>query len=106
MSYKKLVYVHTLCTYTSMNTISSTTARQNIAQTLATVLNNREPIRIVNKRLGSVVIMPEDEFNSWQETIYLLKSPANAKRLLDGIEALNRRQNTITKTTEELEKLS
>lgn len=89
-----------------MNTISSTTARQNIAQTLATVLNNREPIRIVNKRLGSVVIMPEDEFNSWQETIYLLKSPANAKRLLDGIEALNRRQNTITKTTEELEKLS
>ncbi|GLU91894.1 antitoxin YefM [Akkermansia muciniphila] len=90
--------------YTSfMNTISSTAARQSISKTLAAVLNDREPVRIVNKRLGAVIIMPEDEFNSWQETIYLLKCPANARRLLDGVEALNRRQGTVTKTVEELE---
>lgn len=86
-----------------MNTISSTAARQSISKTLAAVLNDREPVRIVNKRLGAVIVMPEDEFNSWQETIHLLKSPANARRLLDGMEALNARQGTITKTVEELE---
>ncbi len=47
--------------------------------------------------------MPEDEFNSWQETIYLLKCPANARRLLDGMDVRNRRQGTVTKSVEELE---
>ena len=86
-----------------VNTISSTAARHSISRTLAAVLNDREPVRIVNKRLGVVIIMPEDEFNSWQETIYLLKCPANARRLLDGMDVLNRRQGTVTKSVEELE---
>ena len=86
-----------------VNTISSTAARQSISRTLAAVLNDREPVRIVNKRLGAVIIMPEDEFNSCQETIYLLKCPANARRLLDGMDVLNRRQGTVTKSVEELE---
>ena len=36
-----------------VNTISSTAARQSISRTLAAVLNDREPVRIVNKRLGA-----------------------------------------------------
>ncbi len=86
-----------------MNTISCTAVRQSISQTIATVLNDRLPVRVTNKRLGNVVIMPEDDFNSWQETVYLLKSPANARRLLAGIDALDRREGTVTLNMEELE---
>ncbi len=89
-----------------MNTISCTAARQSISKTISTVLNDRLPVRVTNKRLGSVIIMPEDDFNSWQETVYLLKSPANARRLLDGIDALNRREGTVSKSMEELEAIA
>ncbi len=89
-----------------MNTISCTAARQSISKTISTVLNDRLPVRVTNKRLGSVIIMPEDDFNSWQETVYLLKSPANALRLMEGVEALNSREGTITKSMDELEAIA
>ncbi len=89
-----------------MNTISCTAARQSISKTISTVLNDRLPVRVTNKRLGSVIIMPEDDFNSWQETVYLLKSPANARRLMEGVEALNSREGTITKSMDELEAIA
>ncbi len=88
-----------------MKTISSTAARQTISQTIATVLNDRMPIRVTNKRLGSVIIMPEEDFDSWQETVYLLKSPANARNLTESIEALDKREGVVTKSMEELEAL-
>ncbi len=89
-----------------MNTISCTAARQSISKTISSVLSDRLPVRVTNKRLGSVIIMPEDDFNSWQETVYLLKSPANARRLLDGIDALDRREGTVSKSMEELEAIA
>ncbi len=89
-----------------MNTISCTAARQSISKTISTVLNDRLPVRVTNKRMGSVIIMPEDDFNSWQETVYLLKSPANALRLMEGVEALNSREGTITKSMDELEAIA
>jgi antitoxin YefM len=36
---------------------------------------------------GSTVLVSEEEFEGWKETIYLLQSAANAKDLLDGIKA-------------------
>jgi antitoxin YefM len=36
---------------------------------------------------GSAVLISEEEFEGWKETIYLLQSAANAKDLLDGIRA-------------------
>ena len=89
-----------------MNTISCTAARQSISHTISTVLNDRVPVRVTNKRLGSVIIMPEDDFNSWQETVYLLKSPANARRLMEGIEALNEHEGTVSRSMEELEAIA
>ena len=32
-----------------------------------------------------VVVMSESEFNAWKETIYLMSTPNNAKRLLESI---------------------
>jgi antitoxin YefM len=36
---------------------------------------------------GSVVMMSEDEFEGWKETIYLLQSTANAEDLMKAIKA-------------------
>ena len=43
-----------------------------------------EPLRI-DREAGSVVMIAEDEFEGWKETIRLLSSPANASRLLSAL---------------------
>jgi antitoxin YefM len=43
-----------------------------------------EPLRI-DREAGSVVMIAEDEFKGWRETIHLLGSPANASRLLSAL---------------------
>lgn len=43
---------------------------------------------VVTSKHGNVLIMPEDEFSAWQETIYLLRSPANAQALTESIAEL------------------
>ncbi|KIF96468.1 antitoxin YefM [Enterobacter cloacae] len=46
------------------------------------------PVLIVNQNGVSCVLMSLDEYNSLEETAYLMRSPANAKRLLSSIESL------------------
>lgn len=87
---KSLVNVQTYMYNNLMNTLTFTEAREKFTKTISTVIDDRVPVRVTNKRRGSVIIMPEAEFNSWQETIYLLKSPANAARLMEGIDALGK----------------
>jgi antitoxin YefM len=43
-----------------------------------------EPLRI-DREAGSVVMISEDEFEGWNETIHLLGSPTNASRLLSAL---------------------
>jgi len=48
------------------------------------------PVVITKNRDQSVVMLSLAEYESLQETAYLLRSPANAKRLLAAIESLKR----------------
>jgi antitoxin YefM len=41
----------------------------------------------IDRDAGSVVMISEDEFEGWKETIYLLQSAANAEDLLKAIKA-------------------
>jgi antitoxin YefM len=50
------------------------------------VNDDRAAIEITSKR-GNAVPMSADEYAAWQETAYLFRSPANARRLLDAGEA-------------------
>jgi antitoxin YefM len=50
--------------------------------------------------------MSADDFDSWQETIYLLRSPANARRLMEAVSRDKSRQRAVVKTTEELDALA
>ena len=44
---------------------------------------------ITRKREDAVVMMSLDDYESLQETSYLLRSPKNAQRLLEAIKELN-----------------
>jgi antitoxin YefM len=44
-----------------------------------------EPTIVVTENGGQVVFLSLDEYNSWQETLYLLASPANADHLRQSI---------------------
>jgi antitoxin YefM len=73
-----------------MKSITYTEARENLANTINRVCEDNAPVIITCKRDQSVVMLSLSEYESLQETAYLLHSPANAKRLLKSIESLER----------------
>jgi antitoxin YefM len=62
-----------------MDTISYTSARQNLAKTMERVCANHEAIIITRSNEQSVVMMSLKDFNALEETAYLLRNPKNAK---------------------------
>ena len=73
-----------------MKSITYTAARENLASTINRVCEDQAPIVITRNRDQAVVMLSLAEYESLQETAYLLRSPANAKRLLESIESLER----------------
>lgn len=71
-----------------MDAITYTTARANLASTMDRVCNDHEALIITRNGEQSVVMLSLEDFKSLEETAYLLRSPANAKRLLAAVEAL------------------
>ena len=69
-----------------MNAITYTAARENLASTMDQVCLDRDPVIITRKREQAVVMISLEDYESLQETAYLLRSPANAKRLLESID--------------------
>ncbi len=70
-----------------MISVSYTEARDRLASVWDEAISSREPIVISRRGKESVVLVARDEWEGLQETAHLLRSPANARRLL---EALNR----------------
>lgn len=68
-----------------MYAISYSQARQNLAETMNNVTNDCAPVMITRQGAEPVVMMSLAEYNSLQETAYLLRSPKNAERLMKGI---------------------
>jgi antitoxin YefM len=71
-----------------MDTITYSTARAQLAATMDRVCEDHEPVIITRNGEQSVVMMSLDDYKALEETAYLLRSPANARRLLAGIAAL------------------
>ena len=71
-----------------MDAISYTTARANLAKTMAKVCDDHSPVIITRKSESPVVMMSLEDYESMQETTYLLRSPANARFLLESIAEL------------------
>ncbi len=71
-----------------MKAISYTAARENLAQTMASVCEDHTPIVITRNRDQAVVMMSLADYEALEETAYLLRSPKNARRLLGAIAQL------------------
>lgn len=64
--------------------ISASEARQRLFPLLEQVNTDHQPVRITS-RAGDAVLMSADDYDSWQETVYLLRSPENARRLMEAV---------------------
>lgn len=71
-----------------MRTMSYTESRARYAETLDTVVDDREEVVITRAGHEPVVIVALSEYESLKETAHLLRSPANARRLLGAIDRL------------------
>lgn len=72
-----------------MIAVSFTEARANFGALLDRVVADRAPVAVTRQRGEGVVIISQSEWESIDETLYLLSSPANAKHLMDGIRELD-----------------
>lgn len=78
-----------------MRTLSYSESRKNYAEVLKSVVDDREEVVIIQAGHEPVVIVPLDDYESLREAVYLLRSPANARRLLSAIERLEEGEGTV-----------
>ncbi|MBQ0818796.1 type II toxin-antitoxin system prevent-host-death family antitoxin [Microvirga sp. HBU67558] len=68
-----------------MGHVSYTELRSNLARYMDEVCDNRAPLHVTRQNARGVVMVSEDEYEGIMETLHLLRSPANADRLLRSI---------------------
>jgi antitoxin YefM len=61
------------------------------------VIEDQDVLLVTREDADNIVIMPQSLFDSWQETIYLLKSPTNAAMLEKSI-AEHQSEETVEST--------
>ena len=83
-----------------MDAITYTTARAKLADTMDRVCEDHEAIIITRNGQQSVVMMSLDDYKALEETSYLLRSPKNARRLLESIADLEAGRGKVRKLTE------
>lgn len=67
--------------------ITASEARKRLFPLIEQVNDDHAPVEITSKR-GNAVLMAVEDYEAWQETAYLFRSPANARRLLDAADAV------------------
>ena len=83
-----------------MDTVTYSTARANLADTMDRVCEDHEPIIITRNRQQAVVMLSLEDYNALEETAYLLRSPKNARRLMEALATLEGGQGTERKLAE------
>jgi antitoxin YefM len=85
--------------------ISASEARQRLFPLLEQVNTDHQPVRITSKA-GDAVLMSADDYDSWQETVYLLRSPENARRLMEAVARDKAGRIGLTKSIDELREMA
>ncbi len=88
-----------------MTTISYTEARDRLASVWDETISTREPVVIDRRGHESVVLLPACEWQGLLETAHLLRSPANARRLLGALNRLEQGQGQELSLDELAEKI-
>ena len=77
-----------------MQAITYSEARNNLAHHLDRVVNDSD-FTVITRRSGeATVLMSLREFESWQETMFLLRGK-NGPRLLKSVENIRNRKNLV-----------
>lgn len=68
------------------SSVAYTTARNQLASLLDRVTKNKEIVLISRRNKPDVALIAKEELASLLETVYLLRSPANAQELFQALE--------------------
>lgn len=71
-----------------MKSITYTEAREKLSDAIEKVCENHDQLIITKRRDRAVVMVSLEDYEALLETSYLLKSPRNARRLLNSIKEL------------------
>lgn len=74
-----------------MSITNYSNARKNFKELIDKVNDDQEAITITTKN-NNAVLISESEYKQYKETIYLLNNPANAKRLAESIDQLEKKK--------------
>lgn len=74
--------------------VSYSELRNNLASYMDQVCDDRAPLVVTRQNARSVIMMSEEDYEGLMETVHLLKSPANAARLLRSIKQADQGQLT------------
>ncbi len=72
-----------------MTASTATDAGKGLCELIQRVNDDHAVVEVVSKH-GNAVIMSKDDYDALTETAHLLRSPANAQRLLEAIERARR----------------
>ncbi|MDB6077775.1 MAG: yefM [Akkermansiaceae bacterium] len=92
-----MTHFHLDIILSSMEAITYTAARENLATTMDKVCADHSPVVITRNRNQSVVMVSLEDYQALEETAYLTRIPANASRLLQSIEALEKGKGKVRK---------
>ncbi len=83
-----------------MRTMSYSESRARYAETLNSVVEDREEVVITRAGHEPVVIVSLDDYESLKEAAYLMRSPENARRLLSSIDRLEAGEGAVRDVAE------
>ncbi len=84
-----------------MNTINYSAFRKKLSAFIDKVNDDHCPILITRRNERPAVLMSLDDYKSYEETLYLMRSPKNAERLSKAIESLESGQGATHELIEE-----
>jgi antitoxin YefM len=75
-------------------TITASEARRDLFPLIKKVNDDHAPVRIASKN-GNAVLISEEDYEAWQETMFLLRSRRNAERLMRSIAEMDAGGGTV-----------
>lgn len=72
-----------------MDVLNFTEARANLKSVMDQVVENRSPVVVTRQKAEAVVLVSLSDWNAIEETLHLLSTPANARRLRASIAELD-----------------
>ncbi|WP_455290017.1 type II toxin-antitoxin system Phd/YefM family antitoxin [Cupriavidus necator] len=71
-----------------MRTVHFSDARNNLKAVIDQAIDDQDAVLITRRDAPNAVIMSQEQYDSWMETMYLMSNPANAQRLMESLAQL------------------